>query len=873
MRTAVVLVLAVLVAMPLAAFAPLARSEETPVRATVFRDEFGVAHVYAEDAYSLFFANGYAQAQDRLAQIEILRHVGKGELASLTGPSGLALDLETRRELYTHEERVEAWNALVASDPAMAAGFAAFADGVNLWIEEAKADPQKLPVEYPALGILPEPWEVYDTIAVAQYLLDVFGRGSGGQEVNNAKLLAQLDGDWDAFADLTWVDHETYTTIKAGDDPTPFAALPAERRLAEGELVPEQIEAMSAALSAAPVADTTLVGEVRVPPSTSTSAPAFAVGDPSLAEVRERVEKYAIAVATQGLKWGSNAQTLDERFAANGKPLLYGGPQMGYFTPMIPYEIGLHGAGYDAVGMGVAGAPGVIIGRNADMSWTVTSGASDQVDTVAVKLGSGGAETYVVDGVEKAMDCRTERHLVRPGPADFAPSADPAWRPPAVQLVDQRICRTDFGPVLWRGDGYAFASHRSYRGDEVRSGVMWLQIGTIRSLADFEGLFEEFRFTFNFNFATEDGHIAYYHVGGQPLRDERLDPRLPRPAWDSSFDWDCCLGLSDLPHVVDPASGYTVNWNNKPDDAWSSGDSRENWGSIHRAEMMEETLLARIAAEPDGKLVLDDLRAVNEHASTHEPYADDVYPTFLAASAMDEDALGAVQAWAASGFDYADRDQDGFHDHAAFRLYERWMDAMMHRTFEDDLGAFAKVPRWDPGVDGADPHAADHGEHGNPFNVLVDAIGGTTSRAWCDVQATDVTETCDDVATAAMIDALAGGVWDDPLPTRTSKFTALGAGNAYEIPMTNRPSFQHFYDWGVPEGADRSRNAVPPGVSGHMNALDFLRMQGKNEGFPQTAPLAAPPPHLDDQLQMYVDFEDKHLVWDGTAFDLGMKWG
>ncbi|HLE97407.1 MAG TPA: penicillin acylase family protein, partial [Candidatus Thermoplasmatota archaeon] len=448
-------------------------------------------------------------------------------------------------------------------------------------------------------------------------------------------------------------------------------------------------------------------------------------------------------------------------------------------------------------------------------------------------------------------------------------------------VVEQRICRLqDNSPVLYRTpDGlYAFASQRSYRGDEVRSGTLWLQIGTIDDLADFETLFADFAFTFNFNFATEGGQIAYYHVGRQPQRDDRLDPRLPRPAWDSTYDWDpVFLHLADLPHVIDPASGYTVNWNNKADGNWSSGDSRELWGSIHRAEIMEEILLARIAAAPGGKLTLDDLREVNERASTHEPYADDFYPLLYAAAsaAGNTAATSALYAWMGSGFDYADRTggpddtPDGSHDFAAFRLYEKWMSAFMDGVFRDDIGDFTRAPRWNPGSGGADPHAADHGEHGQPFNVLLDAANGTTARAWCDDGTTDAVETCADIASAAFAVAVADGTWDDAFPMRQSTFTALGAGNAYKIPMTNRPSFQHFYDWGLPEGDARSRNVVPPGVSGHMNVEDFFGMQWKTQaaanGFPPPPGPLAPPSHLDDQLQLYKDFGDKPLLHDAAT--------
>src|SRR5829696_5337891 len=54
-----------------------------PVR--ILRDEYGVPHVYAASARSLFYGAGYAQAQDRLWQAEIHRRLATGTLSELFG--------------------------------------------------------------------------------------------------------------------------------------------------------------------------------------------------------------------------------------------------------------------------------------------------------------------------------------------------------------------------------------------------------------------------------------------------------------------------------------------------------------------------------------------------------------------------------------------------------------------------------------------------------------------------------------------------------------------------------------------------------------------------------------------------------------------
>src|SRR5438270_14034963 len=67
---------------------------------TVIRDEWGVAHVYAQNQHDLFFAQGYVAAQDRLFQMEMWKRVGQGRLAEVLGPGFLERDVAARLLRY-----------------------------------------------------------------------------------------------------------------------------------------------------------------------------------------------------------------------------------------------------------------------------------------------------------------------------------------------------------------------------------------------------------------------------------------------------------------------------------------------------------------------------------------------------------------------------------------------------------------------------------------------------------------------------------------------------------------------------------------------------------------------------------------------------
>ena len=63
-------------------------------------DKYGVPHIYAQDHYDVFFAQGFNAARDRLWQIDTWRRRGLGQLSEVLGPSYLEQDRANRLFLY-----------------------------------------------------------------------------------------------------------------------------------------------------------------------------------------------------------------------------------------------------------------------------------------------------------------------------------------------------------------------------------------------------------------------------------------------------------------------------------------------------------------------------------------------------------------------------------------------------------------------------------------------------------------------------------------------------------------------------------------------------------------------------------------------------
>ena len=119
---------------------------------SVIRDRWGIAHIEAENAHDLFFAQGFVVAQDRLFQIELWRRTGFGEMAELHGEEALEGDKFARLMLYRGNMDAE-WRSYAPDAREIAT---AFADGINAFITQAGE--KGLPVEFQMLGFKPRPY-------------------------------------------------------------------------------------------------------------------------------------------------------------------------------------------------------------------------------------------------------------------------------------------------------------------------------------------------------------------------------------------------------------------------------------------------------------------------------------------------------------------------------------------------------------------------------------------------------------------------------------------------------------------------------------------------------------------------------------------
>lgn len=125
--------------------------------ATIERDARGVPHITAANWADAIFLQGYVTAGDRLWQMDALRRLAAGDLSEVVGPAALEADRDARRLRM----RNAAESALRTLPPADRAVLAAYARGVNYYIETHRG---RFPLEFTILGYDPRPWSPVDSI-------------------------------------------------------------------------------------------------------------------------------------------------------------------------------------------------------------------------------------------------------------------------------------------------------------------------------------------------------------------------------------------------------------------------------------------------------------------------------------------------------------------------------------------------------------------------------------------------------------------------------------------------------------------------------------------------------------------------------------
>jgi penicillin amidase len=130
---------------------------------TVYFDEYGVPHIYADTQKDAMTTLGYVHAQDRLWQMELMRRIAPGRLSEIFGTpvlktdkffAGIGIDENSKRAVANLDKNSQTY--ILAN---------AYLDGINQYIQQGTT-----PVELRLLGIKQEKFTLKDVYNIFGFM-------------------------------------------------------------------------------------------------------------------------------------------------------------------------------------------------------------------------------------------------------------------------------------------------------------------------------------------------------------------------------------------------------------------------------------------------------------------------------------------------------------------------------------------------------------------------------------------------------------------------------------------------------------------------------------------------------------------------------
>ena len=491
----------------------------------VFFDGRGVPHIFAPDLASAAFLQGYVNAADRMWQMDISTRATEGTLSEVLGARTQVRDRGQKSKGFPRSAK-NAVDTMARYFPADLAILEAYADGVNAYL--AGLEPEDYPVEYKLLGHAPLRWSPYRTVLLMKGMSQAL---SGSyDDAAEAKTRALLGPD---------VFNKLYPERYPDPEPVVPASGTYKRRKPEGK---RQRSALLA----------------PQPPNAPASAapPEPAEGPENFSAYQEEVPASNGPVRTGFAPHpdnGSNNWAVDGKHSNTGRPLLASDPHLSLTLPSIWSEVQLHYPGVNARGVGLPGAPGIMIGYNDFVAYGETNVGHDVTDWFRITWTDSTRTAYLLDGEVVAADIVTDTLRVRNG--------------------DTEIIRTPwtvFGPVPYTDGPYADHAMR-YLGHDApgsrerphTSVGTFLQLMAARNYDDYQralrGYVDPAQ---NFVFAERTGTIAIRPNGFFPLR-AAGNGRFPLAGDVSANNWRGYLPFTDRPEHRNPARGFVASANQR----------------------------------------------------------------------------------------------------------------------------------------------------------------------------------------------------------------------------------------------------------------------------------------------------------------------
>ncbi len=259
---------------------------------------------------------------------------------------------------------------------------------------------------------------------------------------------------------------------------------------------------------------------------------------------------------------GSNAYAFNSNKTADGNTYLNINAHQPLDGPVSWYEAHLCSKeGWNITGALFACAPSILLGCNKDLAWAHTVNYPDKIDVYQLEINPQNKLQYKFDGQWLQLEEETVQLKVKVGLLKIGARRKAYW--------------SKYGPTIITKTGTF--SMRTGALFDIRGLEEWYRMNKATSFTSFYKALKMGALPgYNVMYADKADTIFYLSNGKIPIRNKNYNWLGTLPGNTSSTFWESYHPIEDLPHYINPPSGYLFNSNHSPFNATALSDNLRN---------------------------------------------------------------------------------------------------------------------------------------------------------------------------------------------------------------------------------------------------------------------------------------------------------
>ncbi len=469
---------------------------------SIVRDKEGVPHIEAKTRNDALAALGFAHAQDRLWQMEVLRMSGQGRLSEMFGLATKNTDVFLRTLGFLEQSK----KSLDVLSKETLEGLQAYSRGVNAFINrKTRLFEPSLPPEFLILGHKPEQWRPEHSLLTLKMM-------SLNLSKNMSNEFSRL-----AFAanGITPKEIDDLYPVGPMDNPKPLPDL-------------QKLYGLKKPVEVASIGDDARTASNKADP-------------------------LNLLFPNVGI-WASNNWVVSGSRTASGKPLLANDPHLSFGSPALWYlaHLSFEGKGKkrNIIGASLPATPLILLGRTDGVAWGFTNAGADVQDVFIEEINETNNNQYRTPVGWQQFDQKEEIIKIKGG-EDFKFTRRSTRHGPVLpgfyKNTDKMLPSKYVAALQWTG----FSSKDTSM--ESALAIMYADtfddyVNTVsKLLSPMQAM----------AVADTKGTIGLYAPALIPVRsaENEIEGRAPSPGWLAKYDWREAVPKDQLPLYRNPVAG------------------------------------------------------------------------------------------------------------------------------------------------------------------------------------------------------------------------------------------------------------------------------------------------------------------------------